>query len=130
MDSTLKGAISEAKICASLLAAGYLIVLPGSIRRWDLGWEEDGKLIRVQCKTGKLINGAVRFNTSSRNRYGHCSYHNQIDYFAVYEPLNEKIYLVPIDVIPERKRECWLRIEQPKNGQEKGVLWAHLFEFN
>ena len=68
--------------------------------------DAEGKLWKIQCKTGWLEYDGdyIEFSTCSsyyhtragRTSHGKKSYQGQIDYFAVYSPDTKKVYLVPI----------------------------------
>jgi hypothetical protein len=84
---------STLAIVLALRLERYAILLPfGRNTRYDLVTDNGSRLSRVQCKTGRLRDGAVRFATCSN--YGHHSspqagrrdYAGQIDEFAVYCP--------------------------------------------
>ena len=95
-------------------------------RRYDLVIDDGGRLARVQCKTSRLREGAVRFNTCSS--YAHQSnpraanrdYIGQVDYFAVHCSETEGVYLVPIEDLPT-KRLATLRIARARNSQTRGI---------
>jgi len=78
-------------VMLALRDAGNAIAVPfGENTRYDLIIDGGVRLLRVQCKTGRLRNGAVRFNTASTYAH-HASpkeqsrhYRGQIDCFAVY----------------------------------------------
>ena len=103
---------STLAIMLALQEAGFELLLPfGENTRYDLAIECDSRLFRVQCKTGRLRNGAVSFAACSA--YGHHrnpatarrDYTDQIDYFAVYCPETRGVYLVPIgDVVAKARR--------------------------
>ena len=46
----------------------------------------------------------------------------EIDFFGVYCPPREEVYLVPVGDVPERAAH--LRLALTRNGQVKGVRWA------
>ena len=104
----------------------------GDHQRYDLATEEKGKFARVQCKTGHLVNGTVTFwccSVDSRSQKGRClrkAYRKDIEFFGVYCPENQKVYMVP--VADATSTQCCLRIEPPKNGQKKGIRWAKTCE--
>ncbi len=56
---------STLAIMAAFDLAGYVSVPFGENTRYDLMIDNDGYLSRVQCKTGRLREGAIRFNTCS-----------------------------------------------------------------
>jgi hypothetical protein len=114
--------------------AGFDLLVPfGENTRYDLVVDLDSRLVRVQCKTGRLRNGAVFFATCSA--YGHHrnpqthrrNYADQIDYFAVYCPETGGVYLVPIQDVPS-KSSAALRVTPALNGQAKRVRPASSYE--
>jgi hypothetical protein len=119
---------------AALADAGLDVFLPfGENTRYDLVVDDGIALARVQCKTGRLRQGAVRFRTSST--YAHHpnpgyvtrDYLGQIDYFAVYCPETAGVYFVPIEDIPLRHQGA-LRIEPARNGQRQGIRHAAAYK--
>jgi hypothetical protein len=61
---------STLAVMTALESEGFKVLLPfGENVRYDLVVDDRGRLSRVQCKTGRLRSGAVRFNTCSF--YGH-----------------------------------------------------------
>jgi len=123
---------SEAMVIARLVQAGKMVLLPfGENQRYDILVDEGDHFIRVQCKTGRLRSGAIRFNTCS-NTYHHPnnrgtktyrhSYVGQADVFGVYCPDTDGVYLVPVDHVGHNAAA--LRIDPTLNNQMKGVRWA------
>lgn len=131
-DNKSVGERTEAIVLAELSKVGYAVLIPfGENHRYDLVIEDgDGNFCRLQCKTGNIEKGAIVFSTASsynhHRRGGRRDYRGQIDYFAVYSPELQKTYLVPVDHIGTV--EGYLRIEPPKNGQEKNIRWAKDYE--
>lgn len=130
MNTKKKGDISELAVVAQLAKRGYSVLLPfGDSNRYDIVIERDGNFERVQVKTGTLRNGAVCFRTCSsavRSGERHKPYIGDVDFFGVYCPQTDKCYLVPInDVVTS---ETYLRVEEAKNAQTKGVRWARVYE--
>jgi hypothetical protein len=118
----------------ALEAAGFKLLLPfGENIRYDLVIDDGSRLARVQCKTGRLRQGAVRFAVCSC--YGHHlhpdtarrDYHGQIDYFAIHCPEIDSVYLVPIEALSV-KTEASLRVEPTRNGQRRGIRMAADYE--
>jgi hypothetical protein len=130
MHTKQKGDITTAKVMTHLLALGKTVLIPwGDNQRYDLVIDEGNHFKRVQCKTGRLINGCIAFNTSSTgnpNAPYRNSYLGQADLFGVFSPELDKCYLVPVEQVSVV--EARLRIEPTKNNQAKGVLWACTFE--
>jgi hypothetical protein len=125
---------STLAIIGALQRLGYGIYMPfGENTRCDLVVESDRRLVRVQCKTGRLRNGAVEFNLCST--YGHHRnpqtyarpYHGEVDYFAVYCLETTGVYLVPIGELPGTRR-AYLRIDPPRNQQRRRIRSAARYE--
>jgi hypothetical protein len=117
-------------VMLALRMAGLAVLVPfGENTRYDLVIDDGKSLGRVQCKTGRLRQGAVRFAVCST--YGHHRnpqtarrpYLGQVDYFAVYCPETEGVYLVPIDDVPVRVQAA-LRVDSARNNQTRYVRLA------
>jgi len=133
-DTNTIGEISEAAIIARFIHLGYIVLTPfGGNQRYDLIVEDDDeKLWRIQCKTGRIQNNGtvIAFDTANHNVTGKNKqwrhYRGQCDYFAVYcEKLN-KIYLISVDEVGVASVN--LRLMPAKNNQEKSVRWAKDYE--
>lgn len=124
------GDTTVAMVMAALIKIGKVVLLPfGDNRRYDLALDDNGKLCRIQCKTGKLERGQIGFRlySSSVHRGGkRRHYHGEADYFGVYCPQNGKCYLVPVADLGIA--EASLRVEPPKNNQTRLVRFAKDFE--
>jgi hypothetical protein len=117
------------QVLAGLLRQRKAVLLPfGDGHRYDLAFDEDGVLNRVQCKTGVLKKGAIVFSVAKVDRTTGVrkSYHGEVEFFGVYCPVLDKTYLVPIDEVGETAAQ--LRVDPPKNGQEKRVRMASKYE--
>jgi hypothetical protein len=90
--------------------------------RIDLIYEDQGELVRVQCKTSRVTDSVLVFRTCSNTRNIPRDYAGQIDVFGVYAPVQNLVYLVPVAGSP--KGYGSLRIAPTRNGQRKGVWWA------
>ena len=124
-DTSSVGNKTEAIVLAALVQAGYSPLLPfGGGHPYDIALDDDGRLIRIQCKTGRLLKqGTIFFPTASWCRnMSYRSYRGYVDLFGVYCPATKEVYLVPIGDVPDRA--AYLRVEPTRNGQEKGVRWA------
>jgi PD-(D/E)XK endonuclease len=118
----------------ALRGLGFDVFEPfGENTRCDLVIEKDGGLCRVQCKTGRLRKGAVRWSVCStyahhaNPRFAQRDYHGEIDYFAVYCPATEGVYLIPIEDVPTR-RQGSIRVEPANNCQRKFIRDAAQYE--
>jgi PD-(D/E)XK endonuclease len=102
----------------------------GTNQRYDLVLDLDGELVRVQCKTGRLRDGTVRFSTqsiqSNTRRTVMRGYLGDADLFLVYCPEIGKVYVVPVEEVGVS--ETYLRVDPVRNGQSHGVRWAEDYE--
>ena len=135
-NTTEIGNVTEGAVLSALMKSGRVVLVPfGSQSGYDIVFEEKGKFFRVQCKTGRLSSrGAIIFNLytvvkdAETGKYQNRSYANEIDFFGVYYPGNQKVYLIPNQGIGDTI--CSLRVEAAKNGQTKGVKWAKDYELS
>jgi hypothetical protein len=132
-NTTGVGNISTAQVLAALVRMGKVVLLPfAEGGRYDLVFEEeDGRFVRVQCKTARLVRGAVCFATSSvdsrsADKVIRKGYVGEVDFFGVYCAANGKIYLVPVTDVPLTMAS--LRLEPPRNGQQTHIRWARDYE--
>lgn len=100
---------------------------------YDFVIEIENSFYKIQSKTayeGK--EGTVQFETvSTRTRstgYERDSYDGKIDYFAVYNPIVDEIYLVHIDEAAKGKME--IRLCETKNNQTAGINWNEDFQLD
>jgi hypothetical protein len=121
-------------VMLALVEAEIPVSVPfGENCRYDLVIDRGGRLLRVQCKTGRLRSGAVQFATAST--YGHLpspretrrDYVGQIDAFAVHCPETRTVYLVPIDDVSSRS-SAHLRVSPPRNSQRRRIRSAADYE--
>jgi len=118
----------------ALQELGYEIYVPwGENTRTDLIVARNGKISRLQCKTGRLRQDCVIFRPCST--YAHHanpkvirrSYHGEIDEFAVYCPELGRVYLIPIEDV-DATAQARLRLKLPRNGQIKRIRMAGAYE--
>jgi hypothetical protein len=132
------GERSEAIVIGRLVYAGYTVLKPfGENQRYDFVIEDaDRKFWRIQCKTAWLSKDqkTIVFNACS-NHYAYTwqkhtmtrrHYRGEVDYFAVYSPDLEKVYLIPIEHVGTSNTT--LRLIPPANNQEKNIHWAKDYE--
>ena len=94
------GQRTEAAILAELVRRGYRILLPfGTNQRYDLVLDLEGDFIRAQCKTGRLRDGVIQFNTmsvqSNSKRAVARDYDGGADVFLVYCDDSGSVYCDP-----------------------------------
>ena len=84
--------------------------------------------MKVQCKSGSVRNGALRFRTHSVGRTSVRGYQGEVDYFGVYCHERREVYLVPEKGLPSWRAS--LRLEPARNGQNVRVRAATEFLLN
>jgi len=129
-----KGDRSTLAVMIALQEVGLPFLVPfGENTRYDLVLDRGSELARVQCKTGRLRNGAVLFAACSC--YGHHrnpetarrDYAGQVEFFAVYCPQTLGVYLIPIADLPNRVSAA-LRVTPPRNNQRRFIRFAADYE--
>lgn len=103
--------------------------------RYDLVLEIDEVFLRIQCKTGRLRQGVIWFNTCSYT-YHHPSnqgtrnyrhhYRGQADLFGIHCPETDGVYLVPVEDVGLNQGS--LRVLPTRNNQAKKIRWAKDYE--
>jgi hypothetical protein len=129
-----KGAIAETAIIAAAIRLGVPVYLPiADGGRYDLIFDLDTRLFRVQCKWaprhGEVI--VVRCYSSRRTRTGllrRCYEGGEIDAIAAYCPDVDRSYFLPFCLFG-RRTEIRLRLGATQNNQRLGVNWAEQYEF-
>jgi PD-(D/E)XK endonuclease len=125
---------SQLAVMYALGASGYELLLPfGENTRYDLVIHDGASFGRVQCKTGRLRQGAVVFHTASS--YGHHpnpkivkrDYIGEVEFFGVLCLETGGVYLVPIADVPTSGTAS-LRVDPPKNGQVRRIRYARDYE--
>jgi hypothetical protein len=125
------GLRSEAAVMSRLVQRGHCVLLPfGVNQRYDMVIESEGQFLTAQCKTGRLRNGVIIFSSQSvqSNMSGTRvrSYAGEVDLFVVYCPDNHGVYVIPAEDVPTTG--MFLRVDPPRNGQNKRVRWARDYE--
>ena len=133
MHTVEKGDLTVAMLIARLLRKRFTVLQPVSeLSRYDLVIDRGAGFERVQCKTGYLKSGAVRFNTCSSTLHhgpgkgGLRDYRGQADLFGVYCAQIEKSFLVPVSDVGTT--QAVLRVEATRNGQSSKVRMAEVYE--
>ena len=125
MQTREKGNLTEAKILAALVAAGYLVSIPfGEGHKYDFIIDDSSSLWRVQCKTGRVKKGVLIFNSYSQSGNGATKqgYYGLADLFAVLHPESGEVYLVPVEKFGSTGIS--LRLVPTTNGQVQKINWA------
>lgn len=133
-NTTRRGDITEFEVMTALARSGKTLLRPmSSATRYDVLIDnEDGTFTRVQCKTGRLRDGCVRFGTYSVS--GHTTrlkgYRGQVDAFGVHCPQTGETYLVPIDELGSVSAVVYLRVSPARNGQQRRTRAAYPYRIN
>lgn len=127
------GDLSEAIVIAKLIEHGYLVSIPfGENHRYDIVADDGTAMLRIQVKTGRLKNGIIDYACYSSHQHRRSGptatrpYFGQIEFLAIYCPLNGKVYLVPDSELVATRAH--LRIAPPKNKQVRHIRWASRYE--
>lgn len=120
------GDLSEVILLYAFVTMGYQVSVPwGENHRYDLIVEKENTLLRIQVKTGRLRMGSIWFNAYSSHAHrngGQRSYRGDADYFGVYCPDVQRVFLVPVEDVTENQG-C-LRWARAKNSQSRKIRWA------
>ena len=123
-----RGHATEAIVRTAFALRDIPVLVPTSDDEpYDLVVEVGGRFHRIQCKTAyRKSEGTVAFETVVTRRRGDGSdregYHGRAEYFAVYDPVNDNRYLVPVSDAANGKME--IRFREPENGRRVGINWA------
>lgn len=126
-----KGNLTELQCLVAFAELGLKTSIPyGENCRYDFILDINGYLLKIQCKTSRLISSQEGFkfacksvNSTRKGNFETKYSKGEIDYFATY--FNGKCYLVPVE---ECGMEKTLRFNYPKNGQKKGISLAEQYE--
>lgn len=125
METREKGNLTESKILAAFVEAGYLVSLPfGDGHKYDLVIDDGQSLQRVQCKTGRVRNGCLQFNACSfsGNAGTRRDYKDAAELFAVLNPETGDVYIIPVEEVGHTAAS--LRLIPTLSRQSKGIRWA------
>jgi PD-(D/E)XK nuclease superfamily protein len=134
-ESTIKGAIAEAAITAAAVELGLVVLRPfPEGRRYDLVIDTGPRLLRVQCKWGRLQGSVIvvilaTCRYTPREGYVRTKYTaDDVDGIAVYcQRLNRCFYL-PIDDVSGRS-SIHLRLVPAANRQKTAINFAEQYPF-
>lgn len=129
-----KGNVAEAAIVAHAAKLGIVVLRPQFEHcRYDLAFDLGGRIFRIQCKWVARYGDVIpvraysaRYRsdgTQVRESYSAAD----VDAVAAYCEELDAAYLIPIDVIGER-RQIQLRLAPPRNGQVAAINWATEYE--
>lgn len=97
-----KGEATEAAVVADLKCHGVGVLTPfGDNLRYDIAVDTGNSILKVQCKTGRLDDDVVKFQTNSSanhtNQGKKESYHGDANWFMVYCHELDDLYCVPVE---------------------------------
>ena len=131
-DPNLKGNVAEAAIAFEAARLGVGVFKPlYEHGRCDLILELNGRLLRVQCKSGPRHGDVVvvRCVTNRRGPDGFIRTKytaDEIDALAVYCPELNECYLLPAEMVAGRSG-FHLRLAPPRNAQRAAVHYASAY---
>ena len=129
-----KGAIAELAIAKTALEFGVGVYVPVTAgERYDMIFDIQGRLVRVQCKWAARHEDVivVRCYRTRRNRDGLLNRRytaEEIDAYAAYCADLGKCYFLPFADFAGR-RNIQLRLRPARNNQRLRINWAGEFEF-
>jgi hypothetical protein len=132
-ESTLKGAIAEAALAAAAIELGIVVLRPlVEGRRYDLLFDVDGRLLRVQCKwaprRGDVVVANLQTHRCTPRGYVCSTYTaDEVDGFGIYCQELKRCFYVPIEVAAGR-RAFHLRLAPAANHQRAAINWGADFD--
>lgn len=121
----MKGNATEGAVLTAFVARGFGVLVPfGDGHPFDLAVSLGGRdFLRVQCKTARLVDGCVGFNSRSTDHgRGPGRYGGLADVFGVYFPPSSAVYLVPVAEVSGFSVQ--LRLKPALNNQRRRVRMA------
>ncbi len=129
LTSSQKGGLAELKIAAAAanLGIGVLRSMTDGLR-YDLVFDVEGRLLRVQCKwaqrKGDVVSISLRTSRHTPSGYVRTRYNDdEIDGFAAYCRDFDRCFFLPIDEF-NGQTHAHLRLGPARNGQQLGVKMA------
>ena len=149
-NTSQRGLEGRTSVLNRLVQLGFEVLLPwGDHLGYDLAYcviteerhfgffvHRENSLARIQCKVAWLSNDGnyLNFNTSTVSAGGRemwkkkkSGYEGRAEYFCVYSPDTENVYMISVAEAP-RTSSMRLRLQAPKNNQEKNIKWASDYE--
>lgn len=130
MSTVAQGNAAEAAVLQALTSAGIHALLPfGDGLPFDLGAvSPDGRVVRVQVKSGRVRKGCVEFNSSSTDHgRGQLHYRGRADVIAVHVRELGRVFIVPVEECPTSRG--YLRLNAARNNQRRRVRLAADYSF-
>lgn len=130
MSTIAQGHAAEAAVLHALTVAGLHVLIPfGGGLAFDLvAVAPDGRMLRLQVKSGRVRHGCIEFNSSSTDHgRGQRHYRGRAEVIAVYVRSLGRVFMVPVDDCPSFRG--YLRLDPPRNNQRRGVRLAEDYAF-
>ena len=134
LQTTQNGAIAEAAITLAAAEMGIVVFRPAiEGRRYDLVFDIENRLYRVQCNWARRSGGVLIVNLEScrhtphgyvRTKYDR----TEIDVVVAYSQELKRCYWLPIDLV-EGMRAISLRLTPAANNQQLAINFAAEYEF-
>jgi hypothetical protein len=135
MNPSAKGSIAEAAIAAEAVKLGVVVLRPlVEGRRYDLVFDVDGVLLRVQCKwctrQGAVLSAYIGTCRLTPRGYLRTTYDaSEVDAFGLYCADLDECYLIPLRDV-EGQSKVQLRLTPAANGQELAIRYAETYRLN
>lgn len=111
------GERSEIRVLGKLIDLGFKVSIPlGHEQPYDLVAEKFNKVYLIQCKTARLKNKMIRFESGKPK----VSYKTQIDYFGLFCPENQNVYFIDPEICGKRKTSLYVD-KFKRRGNQKTV---------
>ena len=131
METIHRGNAAEAAVLARLISGGIHVLLPfGNGLAFDLAAAipPEGRVLRIQVKSGRIRKGCIRFNTYSTDHgNGQQTYDGRADLIAVHVRSIDAVFMVPVTDCP--RSEAYLRLVHTKNNQRRRIRLAADYSF-
>ncbi len=133
MNPSTKGSIAEAAIAAEAVKLGVVVLRPlVEGRRYDLMFDIDGMLLRVQCRWGNYKGAVIAAHIGTcrltPRGYVRTTYAtSEIDAIGIYCADLDKCYLVPVNDVAGQSY-LHLRLTPAANNQELAIKYAATYE--
>ena len=117
----MKGLMGELEFSLYLIKNGWNVYKPiDQNSRADLVIEKEGNFRRVQVKYCTPYKGCLRVEMDHPMRKTQSYSSDEIDDIGAFDPINKKLYLIPIsDIVP--RKQIWIRVDKTKNSQRKNI---------
>jgi PD-(D/E)XK endonuclease len=128
-----KGAMAETAITLATIKLGIGVSRTIGDERYDLIFDLDERLMRVQCKWASRYGEVVTVRCYSNRRSAEglvrrIYRENEVGAFAAYCAELDRCFFLPLKIMPPGGT-VQLRLNKPRNNQQLGVREAKKYEF-